>query len=417
MYELKNQFQKTKKSSYVLNNLSDPIKNEVLKTLSKNLIVMHQTILIENAKDLEKMSKENPLYDRLLLTKDRVLSFANDILKIVKLKSPVQKILNEKILENGLKLQKITVPLGVIGIIYEARPNVTIDVFTLCFKSGNAVILKGGKEAHYSNSILYEIIKKTLIEHHINSDIVYLLPPEREATEFLIQAVGLVDVVIPRGSKQLIDYVRNHSKVPVIETGAGIVHTYFDSSGDLEKGRRIIENAKTRRVSVCNALDTLIIHKNRLNDLYDLIKDLSLKNVEIFADELSYNKLIEKYPDQLLNKAKEEDFGTEFLSLKMSIKTVNSIEEAFEHIFQYSSGHSEAIIAEDENAIQSFFQNIDAAAVYANAPTSFTDGGEFEMGSEIGISTQKLHARGPMGLEELTSYKWLITGNGEQIRK
>lgn len=416
MNELQSQFQKTKRASYSLNNLNDSVRNEVLNSLSKNLINAIETILIENAKDLEKMRNEDPLYDRLLLTKERINSMGHDILKVAQLNSPIQKIINEKTLPNALKLQKVTVPLGVVGIIYEARPNVTIDVFTLCFKSGNACILKGGKEAHHSNLILAKIIKDTLIEHKINSDVLFLLPPEREATESLINAIGFVDVCIPRGSKNLIDYIRNHSKVPVIETGAGIVHTYFDFSGDLIKGRLIIENAKTRRVSVCNALDTLIINKKRLNDLFSLVEPLIHKNVELFADEQSYQTLAGHYPNPLLHKAKPEDFGTEFLSYKMSIKTVETIEQATEHIMNHTSGHSEAIIAEDNDAIRYFFQNIDAAALYANASTSFTDGGEFGMGSEIGISTQKLHARGPMGLEELTSYKWLITGNG-QIRK
>ena len=415
MLEIKNQFEKIKKASYKLANLSDSIRNDMLNALSQNLLQSYEIILKENAKDLEHMSNDNPLYDRLLLTKERIISIANDITKITTLKSPLQNVLNEKTLENGLKLTKISVPLGVIGVVYESRPNVTIDVFTICFKSGNACILKGGKEAYFSNSILYNIIKNTLIEKKLNPDFVYLLPPEREATEFLIQAIGLVDVCIPRGSKNLIEYIRNHSKVPVIETGAGIVHTYFDSSGDIQKGRLIIENAKTRRVSVCNALDTLIINKKRLTDLFTLVEPLISKKVEIFADDSSFVYLNHKYPTELLHKAKAEDFGIEFLSYKMSIKTVNNIEEAVEHIMQYTSFHSEAIIAEEGDAINYFFMNVDAAQVYANAPTSFSDGGEFGMGAEIGISTQKLHARGPMGLNELTSYKWLILGNG-QIR-
>lgn len=412
MHEILSQIHKVKKSCYSLIKINDNKINEILISLSNELLNSFESILIENSKDLASMEKENPLYDRLLLTKERIQSMAQDIIKISKLNSPTNKIITEKTLPNGLQLQKMSVPLGVVGVIYESRPNVTIDIFTLCFKSGNACILKGGKEAHFSNKILVKIIKNTLIKYQINPDILFLMPSDREATQHLLHATGIVDVCIPRGNRALINYVRNHSKIPVIETGAGIVHTYFDISGDLNKGRHIIKNAKTRRVSVCNALDTLIINKERLHDLQSLIEPLISKNVELFADVLSYERLFDFYPHHLLHKSKKEDYGVEFLSYKMSIKTVTSIEEALSHIMHYSSGHSEAIIAEDQKAISYFFQNVDAAAVYANAATAFTDGGEFGMGAEIGISTQKLHARGPMGLEELTSYKWLITGDG-----
>jgi glutamate-5-semialdehyde dehydrogenase len=290
---------------------------------------------------------------------------------------------------------------------------VTVDVFTLCFRTGNACILKGGKEAHYSNTILVQIIKNVLQTFGYSSKLIYLLPPEREASGILLKATGLVDVCIPRGSQSLINFVRENAKIPVIETGAGIVHTYFDVSGDLQKGRQIIDNAKTRRVSVCNALDCLIIHTGRLNDLWELMKPLAAKNVEVFADEASYNKLASCYPAKMLHKASAEDFGLEFLSAKMAIKTVSSLAESLRHIRQYSSGHSEAIIAEDNTVIADFLSRVDASAVYVNASTAFTDGGQFGMGAEIGISTQKLHARGPMALDALTSYKWVIRGNGQ----
>jgi glutamate-5-semialdehyde dehydrogenase len=404
---------KVKDASSALHALSEEKRNQVLLSLSDELLHATPVILQENAKDLALMPKEDPRYDRLLLTKERLQDMAKDVAKVASLPAPLGKILEEKTLPNGLHLQKISVPLGVIGIIYESRPNVTIDVFTLCFKAGNACILKGGKEAHHSNAVLTDIISKVLAKHKFNPDILYLMPPDRAATQALLEAKGLVDVCIPRGSQALIDFVRDNAKIPVIETGAGIVHTYFDASGDLAKGRKIIDNAKTRRVSVCNALDTLLIHRQRLNDLPALIEPLAAKNVEIFADKDSYEKLKGAYPEKLLHRAKPEDFGREFLAYKMSVKTVPSLEEALAHIREYTSHHSEAIIAEDTAAINSFLQQVDAAAVYANTSTAFTDGGQFGMGAEIGISTQKLHARGPMGLEALTSYKWLVYGDGQ----
>ena len=303
-------------------------------------------------------------------------------------------------------------PLGVVGIIYESRPNVTFDVFSLCLKSGNACLLKGGSDAEYSNRYIVGLIKDVLASLNVIPNIIELLPADRAATHELLNAVGYVDIIIPRGSQNLINYVRDNSKVPVIETGAGIVHTYFDASGDLQKGTDIVFNSKTRRVSVCNALDCLIIHKSRLADLPVIAKKLSEKKVTIYADEKSHSTLSGKYPNDLLQHAEEEHFGTEFLDYKMSIKTVDSLDQALDHIFKYSSKHSEAVIAEDESVINTFLTNVDAAAVYANASTAFTDGAQFGLGAEIGISTQKLHARGPMALREMTSYKWLIRGNG-----
>lgn len=407
------QIKKVKSGSRELVQVSDEVRSMVLRSLAQELRRNTDKILEENARDLLQMPKEDPRYDRLELTKERIEGMATDVSKVADMASPVGRVLVDKTRPNGLHLQKISVALGVIGVIYESRPNVTIDVFTLCFKSGNGCVLKGGKEAYHSNLILVEIIKKVLDESGLDADIVYLMPAEREAVYELLNAVGLVDVCIPRGSQSLINFVRENAKIPVIETGAGIVHTYFDVSGDAEKGKKIIENAKTRRVSVCSALDTLVMNELRLKDLGKLVEGLGKKNVEIFADERSYEALLGQYPGGLLKRARPEDFGTEFLSYKMSIKTVENYGEAVAHVMEHTSGHSEAIIAEDSVAIGYFLNNVDAAAVYVNTSTAFTDGGEFGMGAEIGISTQKLHARGPMGLEELTSYKWIVRGNGQ----
>ncbi len=367
----------------------------------------------ENRRDLAQMNPDDPRYDRLLLTPERIRAIAADIRNVVKLEYPVGKILSSKTLPNGLEISRVTVPLGVIGIVYEARPNVTFDVFALCFKSGNACLLKGGSDAAHSNAAIVSVIRRVTARHGLNPSVVHLLPPDRASTGELLKAVGYVDVIIPRGSQALIDYVRENSRVPVIETGAGIVHTYFDKSGDLEKGIAIIHNAKTRRVSVCNALDCLLIHRSRLPDLPALVAPLAGAGVEIFADEDAFAALEGTYPAASIEKARPEHFGTEFLSLKMAIRTVASITEAVDHIAAYSSRHSEAIIAEDSDAAGRFVKTVDAAAVYVNTSTAFTDGAQFGLGAEIGISTQKLHARGPMGLQELTSYKWIVRGDGQ----
>ncbi len=406
-------FKQAQLASRELSQLSKEKIDQILRDLAALAVEKTAFIIEENAKDLARMSKADPKYDRLQLTPARIASIAQEILNVSYLASPLGKILEERTTANGLYFQKITVPLGVIGIIYEARPNVTFDVFALCLKSGNVCLLKGGSDAHYSNLAILQVIHQVLEKQGINPTIVQLLPPDREATTALLHAVGLVDVIIPRGSQQLIDFVRQNAKVPVIETGAGIVHTYFDESADLEKGKSIIHNAKTRRVSVCNALDCLVIHQNRLKDLPELIKPLINNEVEIFADTKSYQILQGNYPDELLKLATEEHFGIEFLSYKMSIKTVENLAEALLHISNHSSKHSEAIIAENEEAIDIFLRHVDAAAVYANVSTAFTDGAQFGLGAEIGISTQKLHARGPMGLAEITSYKWVVRGNGQ----
>lgn len=412
---IQNTFKAVKKSSRELISLSSETIDNVLKELAEAAIKNTEAILIENQKDLDRMDKNDPKYDRLLLSKERIQGIAEDITNVSNLTSSVGEVLSKKELENGLKISKVRVPMGVIGIIYEARPNVSFDVFSLCFKTQNACILKGGSDAEFSNNIIVGLIKKVLEKHDINPDIATLLPTDRKATAEMLEATDYVDLIIPRGSQGLINFVRDNAKVPVIETGAGIVHTYFDESGDIEKGKNIVVNAKTRRVSVCNALDCLLIHENRLSDLPTITNALISKETEIYADEKAYESIKGSYPKNLLHIANETHFGTEFLSNKMSIKTVPNLNEAMSHIADYSSKHSEAIVAEDEEVIEKYLNNVDAAAVYANSSTAFTDGAQFGLGAEIGISTQKLHARGPMALEEITTYKWIVRGDG-QIR-
>ena len=388
---------------------------KILRQVADALDAHQAEVLAANAEDLQRMDPANPKYDRLKLTADRVAAIANDMRNVASLPSPLGRVLQEIVRPNGMVIKKISVPFGVIGVIYEARPNVTFDVFSLCFRSGNACVLKGGSDADSSNRALVKIIRSVLMEQGVDPAVCTLLPPEREATEELLNAVGWVDLIIPRGSGALIRFVRDHARVPVIETGAGICHTYFDQAGDVEKGRAIINNAKTRRVSVCNALDCLIIHRARLADLPALCERLADHKVRIYADEEAFASLAGHYPEELLEQATAESYGTEFLDYKMSIRTVDSLEEALAHIARYSSKHSESIVSEDANAIRQFQRCVDAACVYANVSTAFTDGAQFGFGAEIGISTQKLHARGPMALPELTTYKYIIEGSG-QIR-
>ena len=412
---LESTFKAVANASRKLALVEESIVNQLLLDLSKAAVEHSAIILEENKKDLARMSESDPKYDRLKLTEQRIQDIANDLKNVAGLPSPLGKVLDQRQHQNGLELTKVSVPLGVVGIIYESRPNVTFDVFSLCLKSGNACVLKGGSDAEFSNIAIVKVIKEVIQKYKLDENILALLPAEREATSELLNAVGYIDIIIPRGSQNLINYVRDHAKVPVIETGAGIVHTYVDKSADLEKSISIINNAKTRRVSVCNALDCLIIHTDKLKDLVDIVKPLAESKVEVFADEKAFNSIKGTYPDNLLKEARDEHFGTEFLDYKLSIKTVDSMDEALDHISTYSSKHSEAIIAEDQNAIDQFMKGVDAAAVYSNTSTAFTDGAQFGLGAEIGISTQKLHARGPMALDELTSYKWIIKGDG-QIR-
>lgn len=408
-------FKNAQKAIRDLNNLDVSAINKILLLLADEAGARIPFIMSENEKDLALMQSSDPRYDRLQLTPARILSIASDIRNVAALPSPVGRIISEYNKPDGLNITRETVPFGVIGIIYEARPNVTFDVFSLCLKSGNVCILKGGSDAINSNTAIVSIIKDTLSKYNVNQDIISLLSPGREESLQLLNARGFVDLVIPRGSQSLIDFVRENATVPVIETGAGICHTYFDEYGDIEKGKVIIYNAKTRRVSVCNALDCLVIHESRLKDLGTLVELCAASDVIIYADEKAFNALKGKYPDSLLKRATPDSFGTEFLSYKMAVKTTGSFAEALDHIAKYSSKHSESIISEDKRLSDEFCRNVDAAAVYANASTAFTDGAEFGLGAEIGISTQKLHARGPMSLEEMTTYKWIIRGEG-QIR-
>lgn len=409
-------FRAVQSASRKLALLTDDKINEILLALADEAQKQAPFILAENAKDLAKMDPNNPKYDRLMLNEDRIKGIADDIRNVATLPSPVGRILQQTIRPNGMSLTKISVPFGVIGVIYEARPNVSFDVFSLCLKSGNACVLKGGSDADCSNQAIVKVIHSVLESFDISTHIVELLPADRESTARLLNAQGYVDLLIPRGSSSLIQFVRQHATIPVIETGAGVCHTYFDEQGDKEKGVQIINNAKTRRVSVCNALDCVIIHQNRLVDLPYLCEPLQANNVLIFADEQAYKVLKNHYPAHLLHQATEDSYGTEFLSYTLAIKTVKDINEALEHIYQYGSKHSECIVTENEINSRLFVQSVDAACIYTNVSTAFTDGAQFGLGAEIGISTQKLHARGPMGLEELTSYKWIIQGDG-QVRK
>ena len=406
-------FKRVKAASKSLVFLTDDRRNEVLQALADAIESHIDCLLAANAIDLSCMDKANPMYDRLQLTPQRLHDIANDMRHVSQLPSPLGRTLKEKTLDNGLHLRRVSTPFGVIGMIYEARPNVTFDVFSLCFKSGNACILKGGKDADESNRAGVALIHDVLKAYNINPSVVEVLPASHEATEELLTAVGFVDLCIPRGSKRLIDFVRNTAKVPVIETGAGVVHCYFDEAGDLTMGRDIITNAKCRRCSVCNALDTLLVHRNRLQDLPQLCSQLAEKGVKLHADSEAYHVLEGHYPSQLLALVTADIWHTEWLSMQMGIKTVGSIEEALDHISTYGSGHSESIVTEDIEKQHQFQTMVDAACVYVNAPTSFTDGGQFGLGAEIGISTQKLGARGPMALEEITTYKWLIEGRGQ----
>lgn len=402
-----------RRASLELNLIGEAKINAVLRDIADAAEAQTEQILQANAQDLARMDRQHPMYDRLMLTPERIAGIAADMRNVASLPSPLGQVLSDTTRPNGMRIKKISVPFGVIGIIYEARPNVSFDVFSLCFKSGSACVLKGGHDAANSNEAIVKLIREVLKAHQLDEHLVTLLSNDRAATTELLQAVGYVDLIIPRGSKGLIDFVRQNARVPVIETGAGICHTYFDVDGDLEIGANVILNAKTRRVSVCNAMDCLIIHRDRLSDLPALCRRLADKHVILYADPEAYQTLEGKYPAELLQKADDQSFGTEFLDYKMAIRTVRSLDDALEHIACYSSKHSEAIISRNPETLENFQKRVDAACVYANVSTAFTDGAQFGFGAEIGISTQKLHARGPMALHELTTYKYLITGNGQ----
>lgn len=409
-------FQAVRTASRKLAMLDTERVNGILRAVADKIEIQTEKLLEANQEDLQRMEVSNPKYDRLKLTRERLADIADDMRQVAALSSPLGRVLESYTVPSGLRLKKVSVPFGVIGMIYEARPNVSFDVFSLCLKSGNAAILKGGSDADASNRAIVELIHEVLEESGVDPHVVELLPSTREATAALLHAEGWVDLIIPRGSSSLIRYVRQEATVPVIETGAGVCHTYFDWAGDLVKGTAIVHNAKTRRVSVCNALDCLLIHRGRLSDLPALCAPLQESRVILYADEAAYEALAGQYPVELLRPATPESYGTEFLDYKMAIKTVENVTEAVSHIYTYGSGHSECIVTEDAETADFFTRAVDAACVYVNAPTSFTDGAQFGLGAEIGISTQKLHARGPMGLREMTTYKWIVEGDG-QIRK
>ena len=401
--------QKARAARGQLAQMTDGARSALLLAAAHELTAATEELLAANAEDLARMDPSNPLYDRLLLTPERLEGIAADMRKVAALPSPLDRVLSERTRPNGLRIRQVSVPFGVVGVIYEARPNVTFDVFSLCFKSGNVTVLKGGRDADASNRAAVALLRRVLNAAGLPTEAVTLLPATHEAALEMIEAEGYIDLIIPRGGRKLIDFVRRNARIPCIETGAGVVNTYFDAAGDLAKGTRIVTNAKTRRVSVCNALDCLIVHAARLSDLPALVSQM--ERVTIYADEPAYAALEGRFPR--LERAKLEDFGTEFLDYKLSIKTVGSLEEALDHIALYGSGHSEAVVTEDPAVAARFRAEVDAACVYVNAPTSFTDGAQFGLGAEIGISTQKLGARGPMGLDALTSYKWLIDGDGQ----
>lgn len=414
---IQQQLQQAKDASLDLQGYSQQQVNDLLLTLADAIMANKDSLLSANQQDLDRMEQSNPLYDRLKLTESRLEGIASDMRNVVKLPSPLGKTLSETTLPNGLEIKRVSVPFGVIGIVYEARPNVTFDVFSLCLKSGNVCVLKGGKDADSSNRAIVSLIKAELERQGLNPHVIELLPATHEATGEMLQARNFIDVVIPRGSSRLINFVRETASVPVIETGAGVCHAYIDRDADLKKAIPVIVNAKTRRVSVCNALDCMIIDQNRLSDLTQICQPLFEKGVEILADNESYSVLSASQLGttyaSLLKPATEETFGTEFLAMRMAIKTVDGVEAAIRHIRQFGSGHSECIVTENQTAADEFLRKVDAACVYHNAPTSFTDGAQFGLGAEIGISTQKLHARGPMALEAMTTYKWIVKGEGQ----
>ncbi|MBO4558049.1 MAG: glutamate-5-semialdehyde dehydrogenase [Bacteroidales bacterium] len=402
-----------REASATLSLLSDHLTSKVLMQVAEAIDANTRYILNANKEDLFRMDQEDPKYDRLMLTAERIAGITADMRAVAALPSPLGRTLESRTRPNGMQIDKVSVPFGVVGVIYEARPNVTADVFGLCFKSGNVAVLKGGHEADASNRAIVDVIRDVLVLNGIPREVCTLLPTGRESSSEMLTADGLIDVIIPRGSASLINYVRQNATVPIIETGAGVCHTYFDSDGNTSMGKEIVYNAKTRRVSVCNALDCLLIARDRLADLPEICKRLADNNVIIYADEESFAALAGKYPSDLLQKASADDYGREWLDYKMSIRTVSGVEEAIEHIARYGSGHSECIITRDQEVARQFTSRVDAACVYVNVSTAFTDGAQFGLGAEIGISTQKLHARGPMGLAELTTYKYIVTGNGQ----
>jgi glutamate-5-semialdehyde dehydrogenase len=409
------QFQRTRAASSSLAIATGEARNAVLGTLAELILANSEAILRENQQDLDQIASDHPMRDRLLLTTDRLNALAESVLSVRQLPDPSGQILSKKTLPNGLELSKITVPLGVVGVIFESRPNVTIDVAALCIRSGNAVVLRGGTDAFRTNAVFVQLIHQALLTHEFSSDLVYLMPIDRAHVTTLLTAVNYIDVIIPRGSQALIQRVRQESLVPTIETGAGVCHTYVAASADVSMAVNIVVNAKVSRPSVCNSLDTVIVHESIATDfLCQMAEPLQAYSVRIYADKTAYAAL-KKVHYPFLFQASETDFGREFLDFACSIKVVRDLPEAMAHIATYSSRHSEAIVSSDAREANYFLAAVDAAAVYWNASTRFTDGGEFGLGAEIGISTQKLHARGPFALEKLVTEKWIGIGQG-QIR-
>lgn len=411
--EIIEQLALTRGASTSLALASSEKKNEVLFHLAQLLLENSAVIIAENLKDLASISDDDPMRDRLLLNSDRIINLSKSVHEIAKLTDPTGQILIDKLIANGLKLTKISVPLGVVGVIFESRPNVTVDVAALCIRSGNAAVLRGGSDAWHSNVILVQLIHQALVSAGLSPDLVRLLPTDRKHVSTLLNAVKYVDVIIPRGSEALIQRVRRESMVPTIETGAGVCHTYVAQTADIAMAVSVVVNAKVSRPSVCNSLDTILLHESIAHDfLTKSVRELVEYKVMIYADAISFNALARlNYP--YLQKAEDADFGREFLDFACSIRVVQNFYEALAHIDNYSSRHSEAIISADESEANLFLASVDAAAVYWNASTRFTDGGIFELGAEVGISTQKLHARGPFGLEKLVTEKWVIKGNGQ----
>lgn len=413
MISIEHLLKNTHESASQVRRLNKSQKAKIITDLADILLGNLHQIIAENKKDLDLMDPKDAKYDRLLLNENRIIGLADALGQVATLNDPSGQILLEGTFDNGIKMQKIAVPMGVIGAIFESRPNVTIDVASLCIMSGNACVLKGGKEAHFSNQFLVSLIHQALSKNNISTDVVMLLPTDRKFLTQMLEADKYVDLIIPRGSASLIDFVRSNSKIQTIETGAGVCHTYVEKTAKLDMAAEIIVNARASRPAVCNSLDCAILDGNVLEELVPKLKSSFEKyNIEVFADEKAY-PIFEKNNFPKLQHAQEEDFGKEWLDFKISIKTVNNFDEALDHIKQFSSKHSEAIITEDLALAETFLQEVDAAAVYHNASTRFTDGGEFGLGAEIGISTQKLHARGPFALEKLVTEKWVCRGEGQ----
>jgi glutamate-5-semialdehyde dehydrogenase len=406
-----NKIKATHKAKLELTKLSEDQVNMLLRALAEELLRKSQEIIKANQQDLRQLDSATSLYDRALLDTKRIKSIAMGLHSLANY-THTEEQSYQYTHELGFVVERVKVPLGLIGVIYESRPNVTIEVFALCLKSKNALLLKGGKEVVNTNIFLVELIKSVLQKQNINPDVVNLLESSRESVAELLTCVEYLDLIVPRGSASLIEYVRKNSQVPVIETGAGVVHIYFDKSADLEKGKAIITNAKTRRPSVCNSLDTLLIHESRSHDLEELLAGCFEKGVIVYADDSSF-KLLGRY--EQVQHASQEHFSREFLSLEMSIKTVADVGEAIDFINAHSSKHSESIIAEDDVVASEFIEQVDSACVYQNLSTAFSDGEQFGLAGEVGISTQKLHARGPISFMDLFTYKWIAKGNG-QIR-